>query len=150
MALDTNRLIARLVNWARWASADAGAHGHCASAEHRYQAPWPDDERLRITARVPVDQGDAQTVEGAVCTLRCDRDRTFLVWVYIERRSRSEICRRMRLPLDLFEAFHHRVLGALAYRVEVVESASCRGHLHPLRGARINRSHNLIPPAASG
>ena len=141
--IDVVRVKARVWNWGRWARSDSGCNGHCASAEHRYVPPRPDDLALERHASQPIDVADAERVEQAIKHIRFALDRTFLVMLYAEGRPQQEICRKLRILQPLFEAFHQRVLGGVAYELECVDGRA----LARTRARVYNPSHNLIPPA---
>lgn len=124
--IDIVRMESRCWNWGRWAYEGTGGVGHCASAEHRYVAPRPDNEKLQNAYALPrIDVGDAECIEAGIVALRCEPDRRFLKMLWVDGRSEKEICRKLHIHPKLFEAFNLRVLGALSYRLE--EIAAGRG-----------------------
>lgn len=123
--IDATRIRSRAYNWGRWASSGV-EDGHCASVEHRYVAPRPDGEEVVRIAEGKVDVDDAERFERAVCTLQYPQDKLFMRLMYCEGRPAREIERKLKIPVGLLEAFHHRVLGALMYRCEQLESMPLR------------------------
>lgn len=137
--IEVTRLKARLWNWGRWARPDSVDPGECASAERRFVAARPDDEALQRSAQVPIDPEDAERIEAAVCRLRCENDRRLLKMFYVDGRSSREIARKLRVPDQLLEPFHLRVLGALIWRVSEIEREGARS---PRRAGSCARDAN--------
>lgn len=118
-AAELEAMDARAVNWGRWSRAGCGLQRMtCASAEGRYVAPRPDDERVTAAGREPLDVDGAERFERAVCSLPGQFERKFLVMVYVVGRPRAEVARRFRLAsTDMVEAFRRRALGAVSERM---------------------------------
>jgi hypothetical protein len=94
---------------------------------------------------MPVDTVDAELVERAVCSLKYPRDRKAMKWFFVTGLDSLTLSRRLRVSMDLVDAFKHRLLGALQYRIEQVQALQPRG-LQSQKSASNVQTNNLTPP----
>lgn len=125
--INITRLKSRLWNWGRWARGEGprGFSGTYGSIERRFVAPRPDGEAVAACGE-RVDETDATRIERAVTNLRFPLDRTFLKMAYVETQPDRMICRVLKIPASLFEVYHLRALGALAYRLDELSAVASR------------------------
>jgi len=96
---------AELRNWARWCWSGAWPHplppDHCASIEHRYQAPsdiGAEVDAEEVARRIPIVRERAEIVHRVYLDRLTDRERRVLVVRYIHRTPADRVSHRTRLP----------------------------------------------------
>lgn len=121
-------------NWARWVDSDDGpSRGECASIEHRYVAPRPDEDSVARSARQPLGIFDAENVETALSAMRSPVDRQFLIHRHlysgaafdshevVRQHAAAALCRRFGLQFAELERCHLRCLSELRANLSEVE-----------------------------
>lgn len=122
-----------LRNWARWCWSGAWPHplppSHCASIEHRYQAPsdiGAEVDAEEVARRIPIVWDRAEIVERVYRYRLTERERRVLVVRYVHRTPADQVARRTRLSEALvaesmrtsarlvWEAFRERRLAICA------------------------------------
>lgn len=127
-------MLVLMANWARWLDADGGGGGgQCASIEHRYVAPRPDEVEAERSARDPMRAIDAENVETALSGMCSPSDRQFLIFRHYysgaafhgtsaqQLRATAQLCRRFDLKLHEFDRHHVRCLAELRGNLAEVE-----------------------------
>ena len=95
---------AELRNWARWCWSGAWPHplppSHCASIEHRYQAPsdiGAEVDAEEVARRIPIVRDRAEIVHRVYLDRLTERERRVLVVRYVHRTPADQVARRTRL-----------------------------------------------------
>lgn len=94
-----------LRNWARWCWSGPWPHplppDHCASIEHRYQAPsdiGAEVDAEEVARRIPIVRERAEIVHRVYREQLTDRERRVLVVRYVHRTPADRVPHRTRLP----------------------------------------------------
>lgn len=108
MTLIPDWIDAELRNWSAWCWSGAWPHplppSHCASIEHRYQAPsdiGAEVDAEEVARRIPIVRERAEIVHGVYRDRLSERERRVLVVRYVHRTPVDQVARRTRLSETL-------------------------------------------------
>lgn len=121
---ELEQLEARLANWRVWWSHfDSGSAGQrsCGSAERRYVAPRPDDEKAAAKAISNVDIADAEQIHEAMGMLEWNPTRRFLHSWYGRAGNPRQVLRVLKIELADLDSVRLRCLSEMAIALARLE-----------------------------
>lgn len=105
MTLIPDWIDAELRNWSAWCNSGAWPHplppDHCASIEHRYQAPsdiGAEVDAEEAARRIPIVRERAEIVHRVYLDRLTERERRVLVVRYVHRTPADRVAHKTRLP----------------------------------------------------
>lgn len=123
------RIIWRMENWGRHVRDSSGEpHGRCGSIEGRYLPErYADELKLDRFKQPPIDVLDALEVEKSICALHPERLRLVLKIKFVDRSTKEDAGREMKMHWTVWNA----AIDIALWRVAgLLEKASVKAHGH--------------------